>query len=385
MNDEGGLGDAISWAKHSKEYIKNKENYDNRPKEVQQNLKYFQEENKMDKSLSEYGCWKKERKEKTELNESNISKLALKQGGTFSNRFETFSNLPEKEGTNLSYNRQNKQFKEGEDYKEEALNFSRDMMVRRGAKNIVKSNLKSNDSPNMQMFASGGTSGPGVETAELPAGAGTNTGNINPYDIGSGKYAPTGKGSAMKQPVAKITKPTTPTVGFQKPTTMFDTKDNNTLTRNDDNYGADKVTKNIRATTGASTKLTSNYPTAVTGMPKNTLSKFGNQSFGQKIRGFFGFDNAIGSGIETASLFGKTSKQEVVAQEDEDDERPETDDNSSGIHIKESKEGTFTAAATKHKMGVQEFARHVLANKDKFSPIMVKKANFAKNAKEWNK
>lgn len=50
-----------------------------------------------------------------------------------------------------------------------------------------------------------------------------------------------------------------------------------------------------------------------------------------------------------------------------------------GIHIKPSKRGTFTAAATKHGMGVQEFARHVLANKDKFSGKMRKKANFARN------
>lgn len=54
-----------------------------------------------------------------------------------------------------------------------------------------------------------------------------------------------------------------------------------------------------------------------------------------------------------------------------------------GIHIKESKKGTFTAAAKKHGMGVQEFASKVLANKDKYSPAMVKKANFAKNATKF--
>lgn len=54
------------------------------------------------------------------------------------------------------------------------------------------------------------------------------------------------------------------------------------------------------------------------------------------------------------------------------------------IHIAENKKGTFTAAATKHGMGVQQFAGHVLANKDKFTPGMVKKANFARNAKKWN-
>lgn len=50
-----------------------------------------------------------------------------------------------------------------------------------------------------------------------------------------------------------------------------------------------------------------------------------------------------------------------------------------GIHIKKSRKGTFTAAATKHGKGVQEFARQVLANKDNYSSAMVKKANFARN------
>lgn len=49
------------------------------------------------------------------------------------------------------------------------------------------------------------------------------------------------------------------------------------------------------------------------------------------------------------------------------------------IYIKPSKRGTFTAAATKHGMGVQEFASKVLANKEDYSPAMVKKANFARN------
>lgn len=53
------------------------------------------------------------------------------------------------------------------------------------------------------------------------------------------------------------------------------------------------------------------------------------------------------------------------------------------IHIKPSKRGTFTAAASKHGMGVQEFASKVLANKDDYSSAMVKKANFARNASKW--
>lgn len=56
-----------------------------------------------------------------------------------------------------------------------------------------------------------------------------------------------------------------------------------------------------------------------------------------------------------------------------------------GIYIKPSKRGTFTAAATKHGMGVQEFANKVLANKEDYSSAMVKKANFARNASRWKK
>lgn len=53
------------------------------------------------------------------------------------------------------------------------------------------------------------------------------------------------------------------------------------------------------------------------------------------------------------------------------------------IHIAPSKKGTFTAAASKHDMGVQEFASKVLANPEDYSPAMRKKANFARNASKW--
>lgn len=55
----------------------------------------------------------------------------------------------------------------------------------------------------------------------------------------------------------------------------------------------------------------------------------------------------------------------------------------STIHIDPSKRGTFTAAATKHGKSVQAFASQVLANKENYSPAMVKKANFARNAASW--
>lgn len=53
------------------------------------------------------------------------------------------------------------------------------------------------------------------------------------------------------------------------------------------------------------------------------------------------------------------------------------------IHIKPSKRGTFTAAAKKRGKSVQEFASQVLANKENYTPAMVKKANFARNASKW--
>jgi hypothetical protein len=58
--------------------------------------------------------------------------------------------------------------------------------------------------------------------------------------------------------------------------------------------------------------------------------------------------------------------------------------NGGKIHIDPSKKGTFTAAASKHGMGVQEFASRVLANKKNYSPAMVKKANFARNSSKWH-
>lgn len=53
------------------------------------------------------------------------------------------------------------------------------------------------------------------------------------------------------------------------------------------------------------------------------------------------------------------------------------------IHIKKKNRGKFTASAKRAGMGVQEFARHVLANKDKYSSTLVKRANFARNASKW--
>ena len=73
-----------------------------------------------------------------------------------------------------------------------------------------------------------------------------------------------------------------------------------------------------------------------------------------------------------------------VAKDIQDSSEREKERNGGSIHIKPSKRGTFTAAATKHGMGVQEFASRVLRNKEDYSPSLVKKANFARNASKWH-
>jgi hypothetical protein len=56
-----------------------------------------------------------------------------------------------------------------------------------------------------------------------------------------------------------------------------------------------------------------------------------------------------------------------------------------GININPANKGKFTASANRAGMGVQEFARHVLANKEDYSSTQVKRATFAKNSASWKK
>lgn len=55
----------------------------------------------------------------------------------------------------------------------------------------------------------------------------------------------------------------------------------------------------------------------------------------------------------------------------------------SGIHIKPSKKGTFTAMAKKAGKSVQAEATSILKPGSKASPAAKKKANFARNAAKW--
>lgn len=50
-----------------------------------------------------------------------------------------------------------------------------------------------------------------------------------------------------------------------------------------------------------------------------------------------------------------------------------------GIMIKKENRGKFTESANRANMGVQEYARHILANEEDYSPTLIKRANFARN------
>ena len=54
-----------------------------------------------------------------------------------------------------------------------------------------------------------------------------------------------------------------------------------------------------------------------------------------------------------------------------------------GIFIKPSRRGLFTKKAKAAGMSVQEFANHVLSNKEDYNKSTEKQAQFAKNAKSF--
>lgn len=56
----------------------------------------------------------------------------------------------------------------------------------------------------------------------------------------------------------------------------------------------------------------------------------------------------------------------------------------SKIHIEKSREGLFSAKARRAGMGVQAYARRVLAKGSRASAATKRQANFARNAKKWN-
>lgn len=55
-----------------------------------------------------------------------------------------------------------------------------------------------------------------------------------------------------------------------------------------------------------------------------------------------------------------------------------------GIHIKKENRGKFSDAAKRAGYSIQAYARHIMANKGNYSPTLVKRANFARNAAKWH-
>jgi Rps23 Pro-64 3,4-dihydroxylase Tpa1-like proline 4-hydroxylase len=78
-------------------------------------------------------------------------------------------------------------------------------------------------------------------------------------------------------------------------------------------------------------------------------------------------------------------EEDNYEEEEEEFDFAEPDEMKRGgsIKINPAKKGTFKAQATKMGMSVREAADYILRHKDEYSPVMVKKANFANNfAKE---
>ena len=110
--------------------------------------------------------------------------------------------------------------------------------------------------------------------------------------------------------------------------------------------------------------------------PRDTQSLFENYVWEDIPNALRNFKNVTAPIILTGAGYG-------IGKRYLDEQRPQ-ERNGGSIHIKPSKRGTFTAAATKHGMSVQEFASKVLRNKEDYSPSLVKKANFARNASKWH-
>ena len=114
---------------------------------------------------------------------------------------------------------------------------------------------------------------------------------------------------------------------------------------------------------------------AAFGGPLDTWNKYGNGAIGYELaKEDLGIKalNAVNKGKLT-SLPNSFESSELNTFAD-----------GGSIHIDPSKRGTFTAAAKKHGKSVQEFASQVLANKENYSPTMIKKANFARNSTKWH-
>lgn len=156
--------------------------------------------------------------------------------------------------------------------------------------------------------------------------------------------------------------------------------------RKRNNTAADRQRKINEAIREANAKRQASFNAEVENInQRNKIAAMRNQfAFG----GGFGFNPYIGGALEYDMMRDSLYNKQLAAQNkgiDTFNLAPSsiTLAEGGGIHIAPSKRGTFTAAAKKRGMGVQEFASKVLANKEDYSPAMVKKANFARNAAGW--
>ena len=78
------------------------------------------------------------------------------------------------------------------------------------------------------------------------------------------------------------------------------------------------------------------------------------------------------------------AKQHKLSKKDYDEVSNIIEYKEGGIHIKPENRGKFTAWAKARGMDVQQAASHIMANKENYSPTIIKRANFAKNAAGWS-
>lgn len=125
-------------------------------------------------------------------------------------------------------------------------------------------------------------------------------------------------------------------------------------------------------------------------MDGNTSATVGNTIIPSKLRQrYLDGDKITRSTIEAnvrRDQMKREKDEETVAQAFREGGAyyKETYKDGGGIYIKPSHRGLFTKAANRAGYeSVQEYASHVLANREDFSPSRVKQANFARNAAGW--
>lgn len=109
------------------------------------------------------------------------------------------------------------------------------------------------------------------------------------------------------------------------------------------------------------------------------LKNLGNANMISAVGKQFG-RNAYGTAVPSMAA---TTLFEKNGGEVDDDELETQSYKDGGIHIKKANRGKFTAKANRAGQGVQQYASHVLANKEDYPASTIKQANFAKNAAGW--